>query len=92
MEERSRLAALLLRAGEAARAAQVLEKTASVEQPRTGDLWLLVLAYQRTGQNDRAKEWLTKAMGAKERKGASWQERQSAALWRKAAEAAMKGR
>ncbi len=90
-EERARLAALLLRAGQAARALPLLEKLTAGEQARALDLWLLVLAYQRAGQKEKAKEALARATAAKERPGTAWQQRQAGALLRREAEAAAKG-
>jgi WD40 repeat protein/tetratricopeptide (TPR) repeat protein len=88
--EQVRLAALLLRAGQAARAVTLLEKVAA-EPARSDYRWLLVLAYHRAGQKDRAKELLAKALEAKERPDAGWQERQTGVLWRKEAEASVPG-
>jgi tetratricopeptide (TPR) repeat protein len=88
---RTRLAGLLLRAGQAERAVLLMEKIASSEQARPSDMWLLVLAYQKAGKADKAKEWQDKAKSAILPEGASWQERQVTATWRKEAEAAGKG-
>src|SRR5262249_19611316 len=90
-EEQVRLAALLLRTGEAAKAVAILEKVAAGEQARPGDLWLLVLAHHRAGQKDKAKEWQAKAAAAKPRPEATWAERQTGALWKREAEEAAKG-
>lgn len=79
-----RLAALLLRKGEPGRAVALLEKWASGEQAREGDSWLLAVALERAGQKDRAKEAVAKARARKP--GATWQERQAAALWKREAE------
>jgi WD40 repeat protein/tetratricopeptide (TPR) repeat protein len=81
----TRLAALLLRASQTARAVTLLEKLTAGEQPRPIDLWLLVLAYQRAGEKDKAKQAMTKATETKERSGAPWQERQAVALLQKEA-------
>jgi WD40 repeat protein len=89
--ERARLAALLLRAGQAERAATLLEKCVAGEGARPGDLWLLVLAHHKAGKADRPREALAKAKAAKHPEGATWQERQAAALWRGEAEAVASG-
>jgi tetratricopeptide (TPR) repeat protein len=85
--ERLRLAALLLRSGDAAGAVAVLEKLVAGEQAGPRELWLAVLAYQAAGQKDKATEALARAQAAKEPAGATWQERQTGALWRREAEA-----
>src|SRR5205823_6662662 len=59
LREQVLLAALLLRAGQAARAVPILEKVPAGER-RPSDLWLLVLAYHRAGQKDKLKEALAK--------------------------------
>jgi WD40 repeat protein/tetratricopeptide (TPR) repeat protein len=88
--EQVRLAALLLRAGQAAQAVMLLEKWAGEGQAGPGGLWLLVLAQQRAGEKEKAKEWQAKASAAKPREGATWTERQTAALWQREAEEALK--
>jgi WD40 repeat protein/tetratricopeptide (TPR) repeat protein len=90
VEEQARLAALFLRAGQAARAVTLLEKVTAVEQARPADRWLLVLAHHGAGQKEKAKEALAKATMAKVPAAATWQERQAVALLRKEAEAAVK--
>jgi WD40 repeat protein/tetratricopeptide (TPR) repeat protein len=91
LAERTRLGALLLRAGQAARAVEVLAPCAAVEHPRRGDLWLMVLALQKAGEKEKAKTALEKAAKAKEQAGTSWQERQAQRLLQKEADRAMKG-
>ncbi len=86
VEERVRLAALLLRAGQAVKAIELLEKVAAGDDVRPVDLSLLTLAYKKAGQADKAREWERKALKAKPREGAPWTERQAGALWRKEAE------
>jgi WD40 repeat protein/tetratricopeptide (TPR) repeat protein len=88
---RARLGALLLRAGQPARAIAALELCAAADSPRPGDLWLLVLACQKAGEKEKVKSALEKATKRKERTGTIWQERQAATLWRREAEAAAKG-
>jgi WD40 repeat protein/tetratricopeptide (TPR) repeat protein len=88
--EQVRLAALLLRAGQAAQAVLLLEKWAGEGQAGPGGLWLLALAQQRAGQKDKAREWQAKASAAKPRDGAAWTERQTAVLWQREAEEALK--
>jgi WD40 repeat protein/tetratricopeptide (TPR) repeat protein len=89
--EQVRLAVLLLRAGQPARAVTVLEKVVAGGRGGPGELWLLVLVQQRAGQKEQAKEWQSKASAAKHREGAAWLERQTAALWQREAEAVLKG-
>jgi hypothetical protein len=84
-EEAARHAALLLRAGQAAKAAEVLEKLAE-GSARPADLWLLAVAQARAGRQDRAKQWRTRAAEAPAREGSPWTERQAAALWKREAE------
>jgi WD40 repeat protein/tetratricopeptide (TPR) repeat protein len=91
VQERVRLGALLLRAGQPARAAEVLELCVAPDDKLSGAIWLLVLAHQSAGQKEKAQAALDKAAKAKERMGSSWQERQVERLWRRQAEAAAKG-
>lgn len=83
--DQARLAALLLRSGEAAKAVAMLEKLAEANQARPVDLWLLVLACQKAGDKDKAKQAQEKAAEAKVPDGLSWAERQATALLRKEA-------
>jgi Flp pilus assembly protein TadD len=86
--ERARLAALLLRAGEAKKAVEVLEKVVQESTAGPGEVWLLVLALQRAGDKDRAEQWQQKAGNVAAGEGQPWSRRQAAALWRREAEAA----
>jgi WD40 repeat protein/tetratricopeptide (TPR) repeat protein len=79
------LAAFLLRAGEARRAAGVLEKAVAGDQTRPAWLWLLVLAHHKAGQAEKAKAAQEKAAKATLQETASWQDRQAVALLRKEA-------
>ncbi len=91
VSERVRLGALYLRAGQFARAIAVLERCIDKDQPRLAAAWLLAVAYQKNGANERAKSAHDQAAKTKERTGTQWHERQTERLWRKEAEAAMKG-
>jgi WD40 repeat protein/tetratricopeptide (TPR) repeat protein len=90
MTERAQLGALLLRAGQPARAIGALEPCAAADSPRPGDLWLLALACQKAGEKEKARAAMEKAAKLKERAGTTWQERQASTLWRHEAEAAAK--
>jgi hypothetical protein len=63
----------------------LLEKLAADGQAGPGELWLLVLAHQKAGDKDKAKQWQEKAAEAKAGEGLPWTRRQAAALWRKEA-------
>ncbi len=91
VSERVRLGALLLRAGQSARATEVLERCFDKDQPRFAEAWLLAVAFQKTGAKEKAKTAFGQAEKAKEHTGASWHERQAGRLWRKEAETAIKG-
>jgi WD40 repeat protein/tetratricopeptide (TPR) repeat protein len=92
VDRRARLGGLLLRAGQWAKAAKVLESCTAIDQPRPGDMLLLALAYQKAGEKENAKVALGKAAKLKEQAGSPWQERQSEGLWRKEAEATVRVR
>ena len=69
VEEQVRLAAVLLRAGRAGRAAELLEKQAGGEVVRSADRWLLVLAQEKAGRPEKAKLAMGNAMKQKQRRG-----------------------
>jgi WD40 repeat protein/tetratricopeptide (TPR) repeat protein len=85
-EAQARLGALLLRSGEPVKAVTVLEKLAGTGKAGPAELWLLVLAQQKAGQKEKAKEWQEKAAAAKLKDDAGWMERQRVALWKREAE------
>ena len=85
MEEHARLAGLLLRSRHARCATVLLEICAADGHVRPVEQWLLVLAYQKSAQAEKAKEVQDRVSKQKPHEGATWQERQVVVLWEKEA-------
>jgi WD40 repeat protein/tetratricopeptide (TPR) repeat protein len=87
IKARVRLGAVLLRAAQPQKSSEILQRLAEAEGTGPTTAWLLVVAYRKTAQMDRAKEWQKKAAARKEGKNPSWQERQAIVLLQREAEA-----
>jgi tetratricopeptide (TPR) repeat protein len=91
-----RLALLLYRAGEHGSAVKRAQEALALlgEEPAPRDWLLLALAHQALGKPDEAKKWLAKAAGWLDEAGGKlpWDEAAECRLWRREAEAAIKGK